>query len=226
MPPFASPEKFIERYVTEVTSHEARINTGTTLAIPASVLQIEDATDSTKVVQFDVSGLTTATTRTITIPDQNFTLGTNVGLKKTVVDTGGVYATPIVLTAADSGKIYLLDDAAGLDFTLPAIGASDVGIQYTFFVVTTNTTNSYRFTAQSGDLFRGHVLTSDFAAAYTAPQILAAEADESNDVIFTLAAAAQGGRAGGWFDFTAIHATGWFVRGQLLGDGTIVTPFS
>ncbi len=143
-----------------------------------------------------------------------------------VVDTAGVYATPIVLTAADSGKTYLLDDAAGLDFTLPAIAAADVGIRYTFLVATTVTSNAYRITAQSGDLFRGHVLISDFDAAYTAPQILAAEADESNDVIITIAVAASGGVKGGWFDLTAIHATGWFVRGNLLGDGTIVTIFS
>jgi hypothetical protein len=185
-----------------------------------------DPADETKAVRFDAGGITTATTRVVTLPDEDFNLGTGVGARKSVVDTGGAFATPIVLTAADSGKIYLLDDAAGLDFTLPAIGASDVGIRYTFFVVTTNTSNSYRFTAQTGDLMRGHVLISDFDAAYTAPQILAAEADESNDLIITMAAAAQGGRAGGWFDLTAIHATGWFVRGNLLGDGTIVTVFS
>jgi hypothetical protein len=149
-----------------------------------------------------------------------------VGGRRPVTDTGGAYATPIVLTAADSGKWYLLDDAAGLDFTLPALSAAEVGIHYTFLVSVTNTTNSYRITAQSGDLMRGSVLISDFDAAYTAPQILAAEADESNDLIITMAAAAQGGRAGGWLDLTAITATGWFVRGNLLGDGTIVTIFS
>lgn len=185
-----------------------------------------DPADQTKAVRIDAGSVTTATTRVLTAPDQDMNLGTGVGAKVAVIDTGGVYATPIVLTAADSGKIFLLDDAAGLDFTLPAIAAADVGIRYTFFLNTTVTSNAYRITAQTGDLMRGHVLIADFDAAYTAPQILAAEADESNDLVITIAVAASGGRAGGWLDLTAIHATGWFVRGNLLADGTIVTIFS
>jgi hypothetical protein len=169
--------------------------------------------------------LVTAKTSADTYANRDL-LSNSVGGLRTVVDTAGVFATPIVLTEADSGKIYLLDDAAGLDFTLPAIGSANIGMQFTFYVVTTVTSNSYRFTAQSGDLMRGHVLITDFDAAYTAPQILAAEADQSNDLIITIAAAASGGTSGGWLDMTAIHATGWFVRGNLLGDGTIVTVFS
>lgn len=185
-----------------------------------------DPADPTKRVRLDAGGVTTATTRVLTVPDQDVNLGTGVGALKSVVDTGGVYATPIVLTAADSGKIYLLDDAAGLDFTLPALTAALVGVHYTFFVTVTNTSNSYRFTAQTGDLLNGHVLISDFDAAYTAPQILMADANGSSHLVITMAAIAQGGGKGGWFDLTAISATGWFVRGLLNGDGTIVTVFS
>lgn len=199
---------------------------GASLRLHDDQLILEDPADNTKAARFELGGLTTGTTRVLTVPDLDMNLGTGVGAKVSVIDTGGVFATPIVLTAADSGKIFLLDDAAGLDFTLPAIAAADVGIRYTFFINVTNTSNSYRITAQTGDLMRGHVLISDFDAAYTAPQILAAEADESNDLVITTAAVAQGGRAGGWLDLTAIHATGWFVRGNLLGDGTIVTVFS
>jgi hypothetical protein len=220
-----SPEVLAQRFFEQVESDEVRIKDAQQFTVRADDLKIVDPTDVTKVLQFDLSGFTTATTRTITAPDANMTVG-GVGSKRTVVDTGGVYATPIVLTAADSGKIILLDDAAGLDFTLPAIAAADVGIQYTFFITTQVTSNAYRITAQSGDLFRGHVLISDFDAAYTAPQILTAEADESNDVIMTMALIASGGGKGGWFELTAIHATGWFVRGLLIGDGTIVTVFS
>lgn len=196
------------------------------MAVRDTGFTLEDDADATKDVVFDVSGVTAGATRTVTFPDYNVTLGSGVGGRRPIIDTAGVFATPIVLTAADSGKWYRLDDAAGLDFTLPAIAAADVGIHYTFVVNTTVTSNSYRITAQSGDLMRGHVLISDFDAAYTAPQILAAEADESNDLIITMAAAASGGRAGGWLDITAVDATGWFVRGQLLGDGVIVTIFS
>jgi hypothetical protein len=184
-----------------------------------------DPADETKAVRFDAGGITTATTRVVTLPDEDFNLGTGVGARKSVVDTGGAFATPIVLTAADSGKIYLLDDAAGLDFTLPALTATNLGIQYTCFLTVTNTSNSYRFTAQTGDIINGHVLISDFDAAYTAPQILAAEAGGST-LVATIGPAAKGGTAGGWLDITAITATGWFMRGNLLGDGTIATIFS
>jgi hypothetical protein len=110
---------------------------------------------------------------------------------------------------------------------LPALsGAATHGIQYTFFITVQVTSNAYRITAATGDLFRGHVLISDVDAVYTAPQILVAEADESNDVVMTMALIASGGGKGGWFELTSIHDTGWFVRGNLIGDGTIVTVFS
>ena len=184
-----------------------------------------DPADQTKAVRLDAGSVTTATTRVLTVPDQDVNLGTGVGGKVAVVDTGGAFATPIVLTAADSGKVYLLDDAAGLDFTLPALAATDVGIRYTFFLTVTNTSNSYRLTAATGDIINGHVLISDFDAAYTAPQILAAEAGGAI-LVATIGPAAKGGTAGGWVELTAISATGWFIRGLLLGDGTIATIFS
>jgi hypothetical protein len=184
-----------------------------------------DPADETKAVRLDAGGVTTATTRVLTVPDLDMNLGTGVGGLKSIVDTAGVFATPIVLTAADSGKVYLLDDAAGLDFTLPALTSANLGIHYTFFLTVTNTSNSYRLTAQTGDIINGHVLISDFDAAYTAPQILAAEAGGAT-LVATIGPAAKGGTAGGWIDITAITATGWFVRGSLLGDGTIATIFS
>lgn len=74
-------------------------------------VQITDGTDTTKVVAFEVSALTTATTRTITVPDANVTLGlgaatgvaqtflgSDVNLNNTanyfnVVDTGSIGAS-------------------------------------------------------------------------------------------------------------------------------------
>jgi hypothetical protein len=148
------------------------------------------------------------------------------GGKRTVVDTGGAFATPIVLTAANSGSIYLLDDAAGLDFTLPALAAADVGIEYTFFVTVTNTSNSYRFTAQTGDLMRGNVLVIDTSDAYTAPQAVADGPNESSHLIIDLTSDATGAMLGGWLILTAISATGWFARGVLQANGTITTIFA
>jgi hypothetical protein len=168
-------------------------------------------------------GAVTLASPTLTSPTFS---GAMLGGKRTVVDTGGAFATPIVLTAANSGSIYLLDDAAGLDFTLPAITASDTGIEYTFFVTVTNTSNSYRITAATGDLYRGCVWVVDTNAVYTAPQAVIEEPNGSSHLILDLTSDATGGMIGGWFTITAITATGWFVRGILNADGTILNPFA
>jgi hypothetical protein len=226
MTEFASAELFVERFVDQVSSHEARIKTGTVLAIPDSVLQIEGSADSTKVVVFDVdTNVTAATTRTITLPDADMTLG-----RKTIVDTAGAFATPIVLTAADSGKGYLLDDAAGLDFTLPAITASNIGMQFTFYLQTEPTSNSYRWTAGAADLLLGHVVIfdKDVAEGSTEALLQIMRPDVSDDLIMTITGTddTQGSLVGGWVEFTAITATRWFVRGSLIGDGALATNFS
>lgn len=146
--------------------------------------------------------------------------------KAQVTDTGGAFATPIVLTAAQSGRVILVDDAAGLDFTLPAISASEVGTKFEFLVTTSITSNSFRVTAASGDLLRGGIAMFDFDAAYTAPQGAYYTPDESNDLIMTMNGTTTGGKKGTKITFTAISATGWFVSGIAFGDGVLATPFS
>jgi hypothetical protein len=184
---------------------------------------IVDGTDNTKRVAFSLGNLTTATDRTITLPDRDIDLGL-----VTVVDTGGAFATPIVLTAADSGKVYLLDDAAGLDFTLPAISASNVGMHFRFVIQTTNTSNSYRFTAQAADLLIGGVWMVDTDAAYNSAtrDALFAKPDGSDDLIMDLTSDATGGMIGGDFEFLAITATRWWVSGTLAADGVVTNPFA
>ena len=146
--------------------------------------------------------------------------------KQNIVDTGGVYATPVVLTEALSGSTILVDDAAGLDFTLPAIGAAQVGIYYKFLVTTTITGNNFRVTAAAGDLLRGGVWMVDFDAAYTAPQGVFLEPDESDDLIFACNGTTTGGKKGTVVEFTDITATGWFVNGTVAGDGVLASPFA
>lgn len=143
--------------------------------------------------------------------------------KREVIDTGGVYATPIALTEAQSGRCLLVDDAAGLAFTLPAVGTSQIGTWYEFLVTVTVTSNLFSVTAASGDLLRGAIYMSDFDTASTGAYFAA---DESNDLIFGLNGSTTGGKKGTRVRFTAIHATGWFVDGHVFGDGTLATPFS
>lgn len=151
------------------------------------------------------------------------TLSGAVNYKRQVTDTGGVYATPIALTEAQSGRVILVDDAAGLDFTLPAIAAAQVGTHYKFLVTTTVTSNNFRVTAGAADLLKGGIWMADFDTANTGAYFTP---DGSDDLVMTMNGSTTGGKKGTWVEFTAISATEWFVNGTVFGDGSLATPFS
>lgn len=153
-------------------------------------------------------------------------IGSPLNFKKQVTDTGGAFATPIVLTEAQSGRVILVDDAAGLDFTLPAITSSNIGMSFKFLVTVTVTSNSFRVTAAAGDLLNGGITMIDFDAAYTAPQAVFIEPDFSDDLIMTMNGSTTGGKKGTVVEFTAVSATQWFVTGIVGADGVIATPFA
>lgn len=151
------------------------------------------------------------------------TLTGAVNFKRQVTDTGGVYATPVVLTTAQSGRVILVDDAAGLDFTLPAIAAGDIGTHFKFLVTVTVSSNNFRVTAAAGDLLFGAVWIADFDTANTGAYFAA---DGTDDLILTMNGSTKGGKKGTWVEFTATSATQWFVQGVAFGDGSLATPFS
>lgn len=147
----------------------------------------------------------------------------SVNFKEQVTDTGGAYATPIQLTEAQSNRTILVDDAAGLDFLLPAIAAAQIGTIFKFLVTVTITSNNFRVTAGAGDLLNGAVLLMDFDTANTGAYFAA---DDSDDLIFTCNGSTKGGKKGSWVEFLAVGANQWNVRGVLFGDSTLATPFS
>lgn len=153
--------------------------------------------------------------------------GTNpVNSKVQVTDTGGAFATPIALTEAQSGRNILVDDAAGLDFTLPPITADNIGMHFKFLVTVSITSNSFRVTAGAGDLLKGGILMIDFDDVYTAPQAAFIEPDGTDDLVMTCNGTTTGGKKGTVVEFIAISATEWFVTGIVAGDGVLATPFS
>ena len=154
------------------------------------------------------------------------TLSGALNSKKQVTDTGGAYATAIALTTAQSGRVILLDDAAGLDFTLPAIATADIGTHFKFITTVSITSNNYRMTAATGDLLTGGLLLVDFDAAVTAPQAIFLEPDGTSHLVVTMNGTTTGGKIGSVIEFIATSATSWFVHGTVAGDGTMVTPFS
>lgn len=173
------------------------------------------------------SGATTvsgalAATSTLAVTGAS-TLTGAVNYKRQVTDTGGAYATPIALTAAQSGRVIIVDDAAGLDFTLPALSAAEIGVHYKFVVTVSVTSNALRVVAASGDILFGGVVLVDFD---TADANLWCPADGSNDLTMSMNGTTTGGKLGSWVEFIATSATQWWVNGIAVGDGTLATPFS
>jgi len=145
--------------------------------------------------------------------------------KAPIVDnSSAVYATPIALTEAQSGSVQLVNVATGVDFTLPAVAAAQVGTWYEFWVTTTITSNNFRVTAAAGDFLNGAVWIADFDTANTGSYFAA---NGTSHLACTMNGSTKGGKAGTVVRFCAISATGWFVLApQVFGDGVLATPFS
>lgn len=199
--------------------------------LDAAIAAIEDGeTFSGPIVTTDTTQSTSSTTGSIKTAGgmgiaKDLFVGGTINGKVTVTDTGGAFATPIVLTAAQSGAKILVDDAAGLDFTLPAISSTDIGTTFEFFVTESITSNSFRVTAAAGDLMTGSILLVDDTAAYTAPQCVVKK-PATSFLVMTMNGTTTGGKIGTMVRFTATSATQWFVEGTANGSGVLATPFS
>lgn len=69
-----------------------------------SVFRIQDNSDPTKQVAFELSSITTATTRTLTIPDSDLTI---VGTTTTQTLTNKTLTAPVIATISNSGTLTL-----------------------------------------------------------------------------------------------------------------------
>jgi hypothetical protein len=124
----------------------------------AGKVTIADATDSTKRVNFDVSGITTATTRTITVPDASITLN---GIAVTNCLTGG--ATCSGSTVSSTAKIvYGLSGA--LNGASPSVAAVTLGVTFTSSSTYTCTANPVGTTAA--------VAAGGIAVSYTSSSVV------------------------------------------------------
>ena len=124
------------------------------------------------------------------------------------------------MTSAMSGSVMLLDGAA-TDYTLPAIGAGDVGMEF-WFVATIIATDQ-TITAGAADLLTGSIEVVD-----TAADTDVFVPDVSDDLVITLNGTTTGGKTvGSWCHLVAISATRWWVEGIFLtATETQGTPFS
>ena len=129
------------------------------------------------------------------------------------------FASPVALTAIQSGGLCVFDETAGAIFTLPAAAA---GLYYDFVVAVASSSNSHRVACTTGDFLLGSVVihaTDDTGLSS------AHAANGSTHLAIQLDAATVGRLAGSQFRVTAISGTQWVIEGNLLGTGTIATPF-
>jgi len=139
-------------------------------------------------------------------------------------------ADTTITVASHAGRPLLCNDADGV-FTLPSIVVTEptdktdpsqlcnLGAQFTFIVVTAAT--DMDITTDGTDKFVGGSYTGidDSAAGKTFIS------GSSNDT-FTQNGTTQGGLVGSIVVFTAMASAKYHVAGQLLGSGTLVTPFA
>ena len=153
------------------------------------------------------------------------TTGAVLGKVSVTTTDDAVYATPVVLTTADSGKKIVVSNAAGVDFTLPAISTAYVGTVIEFFVTVSVTSNNFRVTSATGDLMTGSLLLLDDTVAYTAPQGVVVK-PATSFLVMTMNGTTKGGKIGTRVRFTATTENQWFVEGVANGSGILATPFS
>lgn len=129
------------------------------------------------------------------------------------------FASPVVLTANQSGALCVFDETAGAIFTLPAAQA---GLWFDFVIAVASSSNSHRVQCASGDFLLGSIMShatddTGLSSAYAA--------NGSTHLAIQLDSDAVGRLAGGKFRVVAISASQWVISGDLLATGTVATPF-
>ena len=167
---------------------------------------------------------------------------------------GGLYqqgpATVVDITAsttlspeAHGGRIIAVGGslAANVTLTLPAINvsanpttsgpgqdpstANNEGVVYTIWVPTTISTSSLKIgvTSGSSDLYVGAVMSID---SDSSGAVVAFSANGSSNDFINFNGTTTGGVAGTWVQIFAIAADKYMVTGNVIGSGTVVTPFA
>lgn len=140
------------------------------------------------------------------------------GIHSEVIAPTGATQT---LLAEESGSLCLLNDAAGVVFTLPA---PIVGMRFEFMVTVAVTSNAHKVITNAGTVFLlGGIIMGDVTVASSGDYF---EADGSTHVALSAAGTTTGGLLGERYQVTCISATQWVIEGVCHGAGTLATPFA
>lgn len=132
----------------------------------------------------------------------------------------GAPSNAATLTPAQSGGIFLFDNASGGTYTLPA---PQVGLWYQFYVTVSVTSNNFKVvTNNTGTvLLIGSIWET--VAAGTGTQFFP---NGSSNSAITMAGTTTGGLVNTCFDVYCVSSTQWFIDGTNVASGTIATPFT
>ena len=182
----------------------------------------------------------------ITFEGETYNLGTeerlaaHTAVKETGVATN--FVQPVVNitsatyspTKAQSGTIFTLNLAAGITITLPT---AEAGLVYEFHVGTTFTGDSWIINAaSSADTLQGGIkfydvtdlgsMTKLSEGVDTIAWAQPAADDHQLVVDASTTTLTKGGNLGSHIKYQCITDALWYVSGQMIGDGTLVTPFT
>lgn len=141
------------------------------------------------------------------------------GLARQVLNEGG---TTRQLLVGESGALCVFNVAANQTYTLPAIGANDLGMFFDF-VVTVTSSGSHSVDTDSASTFIGGGLLLDDDGLGGTEAFLG---NIASDVSIDLDSAVTGWQAGGAFRVLAVSTIAWTVGGYLIGVGAMETPFA
>lgn len=209
-------EGLVEEYIPVIRYHGFNTNKNITVGGSSAV----DMSGSTGIFKTPTGAITLGSgaisvTGAMTITANIDASGATLKAKKNVLASSG----NTTMTAAMSGSVMLLD-GAGTDYVLPAISASDIGMEFWFVVTVTATDQT--ITAGAADLLTGGVACSSTTAGGND----AFSPDVTDDLIITMNGTTQGGIIGSTWHLIAISATRWYCDGTTIGSGTLITPFS
>lgn len=130
--------------------------------------------------------------------------------------------TTRILTASESGGLFLLDSAAGVAYTLPVPVA---GMKFAFYAsVAVTSSDVYAINTDAATTFIGGTIMMGIAATDTNESQVG---DETSDVTITMNGGTTGGLEGTYIEVVALSSTVWIARNShVIGSGSISTPFA
>lgn len=129
------------------------------------------------------------------------------------------------LTAAESGKMFVFNDADGAILTLPDSGAGDIiGVYFDFYINVSATSNEHKVVCSdtTNEIIYGTLVNTDTDTTDTVAHWPAQNGDGFSAIACD--GTATGGQ-GSYWRLTNIAADVWKAEGAILGSGTVATPF-